>query len=157
MIVEQLVEWMSSRRNRSSRRKPAPVLLCPPQVPHDLNGARTRATKVGSQRITIWATTRPTLMYHFTIHFRVKYNFIYNKLLKPKLIKVIVFVLKVCPAYDTDRYSPQVNAVLNCHSAAVEAEPSRRTVSHYFPWHLTRLMPVSRDKAWHCFQQGISR
>jgi hypothetical protein len=26
------------RGNRSTRRKPAPVPLCPPQIPHDLTG-----------------------------------------------------------------------------------------------------------------------
>jgi hypothetical protein len=36
------------RGNRSTRRKPAPVPLCPPQIPHDLN----RAAAVGSQRLT---------------------------------------------------------------------------------------------------------
>jgi hypothetical protein len=37
-----------SRGNRSTRRKPAPAPLCPPQIPHD----RTRAAAVGSQRLT---------------------------------------------------------------------------------------------------------
>jgi hypothetical protein len=32
MVVEQLVEWMSGRGNRSDRRKPAPVPLWPPQI-----------------------------------------------------------------------------------------------------------------------------
>jgi hypothetical protein len=42
---------MIGRGNRSTLRKPAPVLLCPPQIPH---GARTRnrAAAVGSQRLT---------------------------------------------------------------------------------------------------------
>jgi hypothetical protein len=43
------------RRNRSTRRKPAPVPLCPPQIPHDLTWDRTRAAAVGSQRLTAWA------------------------------------------------------------------------------------------------------
>jgi hypothetical protein len=34
--------------NRSTRRKPAAVPLCPPQIPHD----QTRAAAVGSQRLT---------------------------------------------------------------------------------------------------------
>jgi hypothetical protein len=37
---------------RSTRRKPAPVPLCPPQIPHDLTWDRTRAAAVGSQRVT---------------------------------------------------------------------------------------------------------
>jgi hypothetical protein len=36
------------RGNRSTRRKPAPVPLCPPQAPHAAR-RRTRATAVGSQ------------------------------------------------------------------------------------------------------------
>jgi hypothetical protein len=30
------VGGMIGRGNRSTRRKPVPVLLCPPQIPHDL-------------------------------------------------------------------------------------------------------------------------
>jgi hypothetical protein len=40
------------RGNRSARRKPAPVLLCPQQIPHDLTWARTRAAAMGSRRLT---------------------------------------------------------------------------------------------------------
>jgi hypothetical protein len=40
------------RGNRSSRRKPAPAPLCPPQIPLDQTRARTRAAPVGSQRLT---------------------------------------------------------------------------------------------------------
>jgi hypothetical protein len=36
------------RRNRSTLRKPAPAPLCPLQIPLD----QTRATAVGSQRLT---------------------------------------------------------------------------------------------------------
>jgi hypothetical protein len=36
------------RGNRSTQRKPAPVQLCPPLIPHDL----TRAAVVGSQPLT---------------------------------------------------------------------------------------------------------
>jgi hypothetical protein len=34
--------------NRSTRRKRAPMPLCPPQTPHDLTRARTRVAAVGS-------------------------------------------------------------------------------------------------------------
>jgi hypothetical protein len=47
------------RGNRSTRRKPAPVPLCPPQIPHDLTWDRTRTAAVGSQRLTAWAMPRP--------------------------------------------------------------------------------------------------
>jgi hypothetical protein len=38
--------------NRSTRRKPALVSLCPPQIPHNLTRSRTRAAVVGSRRLT---------------------------------------------------------------------------------------------------------
>jgi hypothetical protein len=59
--------WMwSSRSNENwqgkpkySEKKPASVPLCPPQIPHDLTLARTRAATVGSRRLTAWAMARP--------------------------------------------------------------------------------------------------
>jgi hypothetical protein len=42
---------MIGRGNRSTRRKPAPVPLCPPQTPHNAR-TRTRAAAVESQRLT---------------------------------------------------------------------------------------------------------
>jgi hypothetical protein len=38
--------------NRSTRRKPAPAPLCPPQIPLDQTRDRTRVAAVGSQRLT---------------------------------------------------------------------------------------------------------
>jgi hypothetical protein len=40
------------RGNRRTGRKPAPVPLCPPDIPHDLTRVRTWAAAVGSQRLT---------------------------------------------------------------------------------------------------------
>jgi hypothetical protein len=48
---------MIGRGNRSIRRKPAPVPLCPPQTPHATR-TRTRDPAVGSQRLTALATAR---------------------------------------------------------------------------------------------------
>jgi hypothetical protein len=42
---------MIGKGNRSTRRKPAPFPLGPPQIPHDLTWARNRAAAVGSQRL----------------------------------------------------------------------------------------------------------
>jgi hypothetical protein len=42
---------MIGKGNRSTRRKPAPVPLCPPQTPHAAR-TRTRAAAVGSQCLT---------------------------------------------------------------------------------------------------------
>jgi hypothetical protein len=51
------------RGNRSTRRKPAPEPLYPPQIPHDQTRARTRAAAVGSQRLTAWAMARPLIIF----------------------------------------------------------------------------------------------
>jgi hypothetical protein len=44
---------MIGRGNRSTRRKPIPVPLCPPQTQHAAL-TRSRASAVGSQRLTAW-------------------------------------------------------------------------------------------------------
>jgi hypothetical protein len=59
MMMEKLCEMMIGRGNRSTRKEPAPVPLCPPQTLHTAR-TRTRATAMGSQRLTAWATARPT-------------------------------------------------------------------------------------------------
>jgi hypothetical protein len=51
------ITGMIGRRNRRTRRS-APLLRFPPQIPHDLTRARTRATAVWSERLTAWATER---------------------------------------------------------------------------------------------------
>jgi hypothetical protein len=50
------------RGNRSTRRKPAPAPLCPPQIPHDQTRTWARAAAVGSQRLTAWAMAWPLFM-----------------------------------------------------------------------------------------------
>jgi hypothetical protein len=52
---------MIGRGNRRSRRKPAPMPLCPPQTSHAAR-TRTRAAAVGSQRLTASATAWPWFM-----------------------------------------------------------------------------------------------
>jgi hypothetical protein len=54
---------MNGRVNWSTRRKPAPVPLCPPQIPYDLSWARTQTAAVGSQQLTTWATAWPYIWY----------------------------------------------------------------------------------------------
>jgi hypothetical protein len=46
------VGGMFVRRNLNTRRKPAPVQLYPPQIPHILKRARTRASAVESRRLS---------------------------------------------------------------------------------------------------------
>jgi hypothetical protein len=52
---------MIGRGNRSSRIKPAPVPLCPPQTPHTA-GTWIRAATVESQQLTAWTTARPKIL-----------------------------------------------------------------------------------------------
>jgi hypothetical protein len=49
------------RGNRSTRIKPAPTPLCPPQIPLDQTRDWTRAAAVGSQRLTAWAMAQPCI------------------------------------------------------------------------------------------------
>jgi hypothetical protein len=55
------------RGNRSTRRKPAPVPLWPPQIPHYLTWARTRAAAVGKPAIKrlSYGTARRLSKYSF--------------------------------------------------------------------------------------------
>jgi hypothetical protein len=48
----------TGRGKRSTRRTPAPVPLCPPQIPHDLTWDRTRVAAVWRRRLTAWAMAR---------------------------------------------------------------------------------------------------
>jgi hypothetical protein len=50
---------INGRGNWSTRRKPAPTPLCPPQIPFDQTRDWTRAAAVGSQRLTTSAMARP--------------------------------------------------------------------------------------------------
>jgi hypothetical protein len=49
----EAIGGMIGRGNRSTRRKPAHVPLCPLQIQHDLTRAQTWAAAVGSQRLTV--------------------------------------------------------------------------------------------------------
>jgi hypothetical protein len=62
MILELLVNCIISKGNFRTRRKPAPVPLCPPQLPHEMIQAQTRAAAVGSRRISA-RVTGPTSVY----------------------------------------------------------------------------------------------
>jgi hypothetical protein len=55
------VSGMLGRGNRSTRKKHAPVPLCPPKLPHDQTRAWTWAAAVGSRQLTAWALVWPNL------------------------------------------------------------------------------------------------
>jgi hypothetical protein len=50
---------INGRANRSTRRKPAPAPLCPPQIPLDQTLDWTRAAALGTRRLTASAMARP--------------------------------------------------------------------------------------------------
>jgi hypothetical protein len=73
---------MIGRGNRSTRRKPVLMPLCPPQIPLIVR-TRTRAAAVGSQRLTARATARPAsqalrtkhiFMFHLSNMSRLDYS-----------------------------------------------------------------------------------
>jgi hypothetical protein len=58
IMMTEKIGGTIGRGNRSTRRKPAPVPLCPPQTPH-VARTRTQAAAMGNQRLTSLATARP--------------------------------------------------------------------------------------------------
>jgi hypothetical protein len=68
------VSGMLGRGKRSTRRKPVPMLLCPPQIPHYLSRVRTWAAAVGSRRLTTRATAQPTSCSLFPIPLCTMYS-----------------------------------------------------------------------------------
>jgi hypothetical protein len=64
------------RGNQNARRKPAPAPLCPPQIPHYLTWARTRAAAVGSRRLAAWAMAR-SLIFMLLPNFKLKDDYVF--------------------------------------------------------------------------------
>jgi hypothetical protein len=58
--------------------KPIPVPLCPPQIPHGLTQALTRASMVRGWWLTTWAMARPSLNSYINIpnSLRILFNWI---------------------------------------------------------------------------------
>jgi hypothetical protein len=53
------LEWYWQGKTEYLGEKPVPEPLCPPQIPHGLKQARTRASEVRGRRITARAMARP--------------------------------------------------------------------------------------------------
>jgi hypothetical protein len=58
---DMMSRWNDTDRGKpkNSERKPVPVWLRPPQIPHALIRARTRASALRCRRLTAWAIARP--------------------------------------------------------------------------------------------------
>jgi hypothetical protein len=62
LVMEHRWNGIDRGKQKNSRKKPVPVPLCPPQIPHGLTRDRTRASAVGGRRLTAWAMARPHVM-----------------------------------------------------------------------------------------------
>jgi hypothetical protein len=68
------------RRNKSTRRKPTAVPLCPQYIPHDLAWDGDHASEVGSGRLIAWIKVRPVslliqVLNYVSVEFKYfKYN-----------------------------------------------------------------------------------
>jgi hypothetical protein len=63
-----LVELMTGRRNQSTRRKPAPVLLCSPYIPHNFTQALTKAAVAENRQLTNCVMAQPKLGLSSGVH-----------------------------------------------------------------------------------------
>jgi hypothetical protein len=68
LMMMKMIFWSNwwnefGRGNRSTRRKPAPAPLCPPQNPTWRPGLESRTAAVGSQRLTAWAMARRAMLF----------------------------------------------------------------------------------------------
>jgi hypothetical protein len=67
------------RGNWSTRRKPAPAPLCPPQIPHDQTRARIpgrRGGKTATNRLSYGAAFSTTVTFNFIHLYKHTYNII---------------------------------------------------------------------------------
>jgi hypothetical protein len=63
-------------RNERNRRKPVPVPLYPPQIPHWVTRARTPAFAARGRRLTAWAMERPWVLAQSGLLFAVTNNIV---------------------------------------------------------------------------------
>jgi hypothetical protein len=88
------------RENRSARRKPAPLPLCPPQIQHNLTWVRTLVAAVVSRRLTSSAMARPCLYsYVNEVSYESVLRFLELEVLSAIFMKSSVF-------WDITAYSP---------------------------------------------------
>jgi hypothetical protein len=86
-----------SRGDRSIRRKPATVSLCPPQIPHDLTRVRTRVAAVGSRILTACVMARPIpTLYLFKLRLEAfRSKIFYILLMSPAGSTCIIHAIKI--------------------------------------------------------------
>jgi hypothetical protein len=119
------VEWYIDGKTVELWEKPAPVPLCPPQIPHGLTKARTRASAVRGRRLTTWAMALPL---EFTLLMTKIYQKIANHIFLPETEHVSngnVLCCYIC-------YRIQ-NYWLKQHSSLHDARQSR-VRSELSPW-----------------------
>jgi hypothetical protein len=67
MSMESHGQMVFTGENGRTQREPCPSATCPPQIPHGLTQARTRASAVRGRRLTAWAMAR--IYRHFRLPF----------------------------------------------------------------------------------------
>jgi hypothetical protein len=72
-----MVEWYIDGKTEELWEKPVPVPLCPPQIPHGLTRAWTRASVVRGRRPTTWAMIGP--VWNVTWHLLIMWKLIWLK------------------------------------------------------------------------------
>jgi hypothetical protein len=81
------------RRNRNTRRKPAPMPLCPPQIPQDLTWDQIRLAAMDSWRLPAWAMARSVKMVSIFLMIRViLIPYISNLLGKGKFVPLLNYL-----------------------------------------------------------------
>jgi hypothetical protein len=64
-VWRETVEWHWQGKTEELGEKPVPVPFCPPQIPHGLSRARSRAFAVRGRRLTTWTIARPAISLKF--------------------------------------------------------------------------------------------
>jgi hypothetical protein len=117
------------RGNRSTRRKPTLVPLRPPQIPHDLTWARTRANTVGSRRLTAWAMALLRRRVIFTVRYEPNVRVSFGRYSCFRSDQTWDKPLKACYRLDTASRADNIHlAASNCSTSLSRLWilPSRR-------------------------------
>jgi hypothetical protein len=97
--------------NRSIRRKPAPVTLCPPEITRDLTRARSWMAQIESLRLISWTTARPYQPLIWRLYLTVKYLWILTGLHSVNSYFIVLFILRLCENIMLKRIGPKGDEV----------------------------------------------
>jgi hypothetical protein len=122
MMMEKLVEWWFGKGNRSTRRKPAPVPLSPPQTPHacpDANPGR-RGGKPATNCLSYDTATISSLLNELNLFYFCFINF-------------ILLILFYFPSFPAPTYFPPLLVSLIHHFFVPPSPIGQPWVWSHFP------------------------